>query len=157
MRELLERFGYRFQLWQKERYGDYSPADPATPRNPLRIIAIVAVISVVLGVTEPFVFRRTFDVVAVIDIFVAVAFLALYRSKSRWAWHLVVGWLPFKLLLYWVLRLAGYARYQPRAPSIAAEIIGVFFQLVFVAAVLVWLFRIRDRYLRYAEDTRQET
>jgi hypothetical protein len=115
MRELIERFTYRFQLWQRERY--YSPADP-TARNPLRFVAIVAVMSVILEVTEPFVFHRAFDVVAVIDISVAVLFLALYQSKSRWAWHLVVAWVPFTLLLYWILRLSGYARYPTACPLV---------------------------------------
>jgi hypothetical protein len=157
MRELIERFSYRFRLWQKERYGDYLPADPAIPRNPLRIVAIVAIISVVLGMAEPFLFHRAFDVGAIIGIVVPVVFLALYRLKSRWAWHLVVGWLPFTLLLYWVPRLAGYGRYQLRVHSTAADVIGVVFQAVFFAVVLVWLFRIRQRYLRYIEDVSQET
>src|SRR5207249_12024292 len=134
MRELIERFSYRFQLWQRERYGDYSPADPKAPRNPLRFVAIVAVMSLVLEVTEPFVFHGAFDVVAIIDISVAVAFLALYQSKSRWAWHLLVTWVPFTLLLYWILRLSGYPRYQPRVHSLAAEVIGDLFQLAFFAA-----------------------
>ncbi|PYL27771.1 MAG: hypothetical protein DMF45_11195, partial [Verrucomicrobia bacterium] len=64
MRELIQRFTYRFQIWQRERYGDYSPADPTAPRNPLRFVAIVAVMSVTLEVTQPFVFHRAFDVVA---------------------------------------------------------------------------------------------
>ena len=157
MRELIERFSYRFQLWQSERYGDYSPADPTAPRNPLRFVAIVAVMSVVFGVTEPFVLHRAFDVVAIMDISVAVLFLALYQSKSRWAWHLLVAWLPFTILLYWILRLSGYARYQPRVHSLAAEVIGVLFQLTFLAAVLVWLFYIRDRYFRYTEHAQQQT
>ena len=156
MRELIERFTYRFQLWQRERYGDYSPADP-TARNPLRFVAIVAVISVILEVTEPFVFHRAFDVVAVIDISVAVLFLALYQSKSRWAWHLVVAWVPFTLLLYWILRLSGYSRYQPRVQSFPAEIVGDLFQFAFFALVLLWLCRIRDRYFRYTQDAQQET
>jgi hypothetical protein len=156
MRELIERFSYRFQLWQRGRYGDYSPADP-TARNPLRYIAIVAVISVIFGLTEPFVFHRAFDVVAIIGIFVAVVFLAIYQAKSRWAWHLVVAWLSFAPLLYWILRLTGYARYQPRIHSLAADITGVLFQLAFVAAVFVWLFHVRGRYFRYVEDAQQET
>jgi hypothetical protein len=157
MRELIERFSYRFQLWQRERYGDYSPADPKAPRNPLRFVAIVAVMSVILEVTEPFVFHRAFDLVAIVDIFVAVIFLAFYQSKSRWAWHLVVAWVPFTLVLYWILRLSGYARYQPRVHSLAAEVIGDLFQFAFFAAVLVWLLRIRDRYFRYSEDAQKQT
>ena len=156
MREFIERFSYRFHLWQRERYGDYSPADP-TARNPLRFVAVVAVISVIIGVTEPFVFHRAFDVVAIIDIFVAVLFLAFYQSKSRWAWHLVVAWLPFTLVLYWILRLSGYARYQPRAQSLAAEVIGGLLQLAFFAAVLFWLLHIRHRYFRYTQDAQQQT
>lgn len=96
MRELIERFSYRFQLWQRERHGNYSPADPAA-RNPLRFVAIVAVMSVILELTEPFVFHRAFDVIAIINISVAVVFLALYQLKSRWAWHLVLASVPFTL------------------------------------------------------------
>jgi hypothetical protein len=156
MRDLIERFSYRFQVWQRERYGDYSPADP-TARDPLRFVAVVAVMSVILGVTAPFVFHREFDVVAMTDIFVALVFLALYHSKSRWAWHLVVAWVPFTLVLYWILRLGGYSRYQPRLHSLAAEVIGYFFQLAFFVAVLVWLFHIRDRYFKYTEHAQQQT
>ena len=104
MRKLVERFSYRFQLWRRERYGDYSPADP-TARNPLRFVALVAVMSVILGVIESFVFHRAFDLVAIIDFSVAVASLALYQSKSRWAWHLVIAWVPFTLVLYWIFDL----------------------------------------------------
>jgi hypothetical protein len=154
MRELIERFSYRFQLWQRERYGDYSPADLAA-RNPLRFVAIVAVMSVILGLTEPFVFHRAFDVVAIIDISVAVVFLALYQLKSRWAWHLVLASVPFTFVLYWILRFSGYARYQPRVHSLAFELIGVLFQFAFLAVVLVWLLRVRERYFRYIEDANQ--
>ena len=156
MRELIDRFGYRFRLWQGERYGDYSAADP-TARNPLRVVAFVAVMSVVLGLTEPFVFHRAFDLVALINIALAAVFLALYRLKSHWAWHLVLGSVPFTLLLYWVLRLSGYAHYQPRVHSFAAEAIGICFQLAFFIAVLVWLFHIRDRYFRYIEEAHERT
>jgi hypothetical protein len=157
MRELIERFNYRLQLWQRERYGDYSPADPTAPRNPLRFVTLVAVMSVILEVTEPFVFHRAFDVVAIIDISIAVVFLTLYQSMSRWAWHLVVAWVPFTLVLYWILRLSGYARYQPRVHSLAAEVITDLFQFAFFAAVLVWLLHIRDRYVRYTEDAQRQT
>jgi len=157
MRELIDRLSYRFQLWQRERYGDRWGADPTAPRNPLRFVAIVAVMAVILGVTEPFFFHRAVDVVAIIDISVAVVFLVLYQSKSRWAWHLVVAWVPFTLVHYWILRLSGYARYQPRVHSLAAEVIGDLFQFAFLAAVLVWLFRIRHRYFRYTENAQQQT
>ena len=156
MRELVERFSYRFQLWRRERYGDNSPADP-TARNPLRFVALVAVMSVILGMTEPFVFHRAFDLVAIIDISVAVVFLALYQSKSRWAWHLVVAWVPFTLVLYWILRLSGHARYQPRSQSLAEEVIGDLLQLAFFTAVVVWLLHIRDHYFRYTENAQQQT
>ena len=154
MRELIERFSYRFQLWQRERHGNYSPADPAA-RNPLRFVAIVAVMSVILELTEPFVFHRAFDVIAIINISVAVVFLALYQLKSRWAWHLVLASVPFTLLLYWILRLSGYARYQPRVHALASELIGVLFQLAFLGVVLVWFLRIREGYFRYIQDANQ--
>ncbi len=157
MRELIERFSYRFQLWQRERYGDYSPADPKAPRNPLRFVAIVAVMSVIVGLTEPFVFHRAFDVVTIIEISVALVVFVLYQSKSRLAWHLVVAWVPFTLLLYWILRLSGYARYQPRVHSWPVEFIGDLFQFAFLAAMLVWLLHIRDHYFRYTKDAQQQT
>ena len=157
MREFIERFSHRFQLWQKERYGDYSSADPTAPRNPLRFIAMVAVMAVLLGVTGPFVFHRGFDVVAIIHISAALVFLALYQLKSRWAWYLVVAWVPFAVVLYWILRLSGYARYQPRVHFLAAEVIGSLFQFAFFTGVLLWLLHIRDRYFRYVEYAQQET
>ena len=113
--------------------------------------------SAIFEVTEPFVFHRAFDLVTIIDISIAVVFLALYRSKSRWAWHLVVAWVPFTLVIYWILRLSGYSRYHPRVHSLAAEVIGDFFQIAFFAAVLVWLLHIRDRYFRYTENAQQQT
>ena len=149
MRELIERFGYRFQLWQRERYGDRWGADPTAPRNPLRFVAIVAIISMIQGVAEPFVFHRAFEVVIIIDISVALAFLALYLSKSRWAWHLVIAWVPLEAVLYWILRVSGYARYQPRVHSPVWDLVGVLFQFAFVFAVVWWLVRIRQRYLDY--------
>src|SRR5437867_9415207 len=154
MRELIERFSHRFQLWRRERHGDYSPADPTAPRNPLRFVAIVAIMSVILDATEPFVFHRAFDVVAIMHISAALVFLALYQSKSRWAWHLVVAWLPFTVSAYWILRLSGYTRYQPRVYSLASELIGVLFQVAFLAAVLFWLFHVRGRYLQYIEHVK---
>src|SRR5206468_368501 len=108
MRDLIERFSYRFQLWQKECYGDRWGADPTAPRNPLRLVAMVAVVWAILGLTEPFVFHRAFDLAGIIDTSIAVVFLGLYQWRSRWAWHLVVTWLLFTPLLYWILRLTGF-------------------------------------------------
>jgi len=156
MRELIERFGYRFQVWQKERYGDHWGADPAAPRNPLRFVAIVAIMSVILG--APFMFRRAFDALTILSISVALVFLILYQSKSRWAWHWVVAWVPVPSLLYWLLRFSGYAPYQPRVHSLAGDLIGILFQVVFLAAALVWLLRVRERYFGYIHDaTSQQT
>ena len=154
MRELIERFSYRFQLWQKERYGDHSGADPTAPRNPLKFVALVAVMSVILDAMEPFVFHRAFDIVAIIRIPIALAFLILYQSKSPYAWHLVVAWLPLTFFAYWILRFAGYSRYQPRVHAPVSELIAAVLHVAITAAVLFWLFRARQRYLRYIEDAR---
>ena len=157
MRELIECFGYRFQLWQRERYGNYSPADPLAPRNPLRFVALVAVMSVILDATAPCLLHRAFDIVAIIHICVTLVFIVLYQSKSRWAWHLVVASVPFTVLPYWILRISGYTRYQPRIHSLASELVGGLFQVAFLAAVLFWLFRVRERYFRYIEHAQQQT
>jgi hypothetical protein len=114
-------------------------------------------VSVILNATEPFVFHRAFDVVAIIDICAAVVFLVLYQSKSRWAWYLVAAWVPFTVLAYWILRLSGYTRHQPSVHSLASELIDSLFQVAFVGAGLVWLFHIRERYLRYIEEAKQQT
>jgi hypothetical protein len=113
--------------------------------------------SVILGLAEPFLFHRAFDIVAIIHVFAAVAFLALYRSESRWAWHLVVAWVPFTALAYWILRVSGDAHHQPRVDSLASELIGGLFQFPFFTAVLVWLFHVRERYFRYTEHAKQQT
>jgi hypothetical protein len=153
MRELIERFSYRFQLWQKERYGDHwRGADPTAPRNPLRFVALVAVMCVIIDVTEPLVFHRAFDVLAFVRIPVAVAFLILYQSKSRWAWHLILVWWPFAFLGYWILRFTGYSRYQPRVDSTGFDLAFALFDVALFVAVLVWLLRIRERYIRYVQE-----
>jgi hypothetical protein len=153
MRELIERFSYRFQLWQKERYGDHWGADPIVLRNPLRFVALVAVVSVVTDVTEPLVFHRAFDVLAFVRIPAAIAFLILYQSKSRWAWHLIVVWWPFAFLAYWILWFTGYSRYQSRVHSTGFDLGFAIFDVALSVAVLVWLLRIRERYIRYIQDT----
>lgn len=121
MRELIERFSYRLQLWQKERYDDHLGADPTAPRNPLRFVALVAVMSAIIDVTEPLLFHRAFDVLAIVRIPTAVAFLVLYQSKSPWAWHVIIAWWPFAFFAFWMLRFIGYSRYQSRVHSLAFE------------------------------------
>lgn len=152
MRELIERFNYRFQLWQKERYEDHWGADPAASRNPLRFVAVVAVISLVIDATEPLVFHRAVDIAGIIRIPVALVFIILYQLKSRWAWHLIVAWWPFAFVAYWLLRFAGYLRYQPRVHSVAFNLGFIFFDVALFVAVLIWLIRARDRYFRYIQD-----
>ena len=58
MREFIERFSYRFKLWQNERYGDRWGADPTAPRNPLRIMAVLCVVFLIVDATEPFFFHH---------------------------------------------------------------------------------------------------
>jgi hypothetical protein len=158
MRELIERFSYRFQLWQKERYGDHWGADPTAPRNPLRFVAVVAVMSVILDATEPFVFHRAFDVVSFVRIPAALLFLILYQSKSPRAWHLVVAWIPFGFFAYWILRFTGYSLYQPRVHAPLSDFIAGLLHVALSAAIFVWLLRVRERYFRYIQDaTSQQT
>ena len=108
--------------------------------------------SIILDVTEPLVFHHAFDVLAFVRLPVAVAFLILYQSKSRWAWYLIVVWWPFAVLAYWILRFTGYSRYQPRVHSTSFDLGFVLFDVVLFVAVLVWLLRIRQRYIRYIQD-----
>src|SRR5438128_1015278 len=110
MRELIERFSYRFKLWQHERYGDRWGADPRAPRNPLRIMAVLCVIFLILDATQPFFFHRAPYPLIFVRIPAALLFLMLYSSRSRWAWHVLVVWFLFSFVVYWTLRVAGYSR-----------------------------------------------
>jgi hypothetical protein len=156
MRELIERLSYRFQLWQKERYGDRWGADPTAPRNPLRFVAVIILVFLILDATEPFVFRRGLDILAIARIPTELLFLILYRSKSKWAWHLIVAWVPFAFFAYWILRFTGYSHYQPRVKAPLSEFIAGLFNAAFFVVVFVWLLRIRERYFRYSQDARSQ-
>ena len=58
MRELIERFSYRFELGREQERADRWGAFPGAPRNPLQFVAVVAIMSVILDATEPFFFHR---------------------------------------------------------------------------------------------------
>ena len=152
MRELIDRFIYRFQLWQKERYGDRWGADPTAPRNPLTVLAALGVILLVLDAAGPFVFHRRLDILAVLRIAATIVFLFLYWSASRWAWHVVVGWIVFSFVAYWSLRIAGYGPYQPRAAAAGFDVAFALFDVALTAGVLFWLFWIRGRYFHYVSN-----
>ncbi len=157
MRELIERFGYRFKLWQQERYGDRWGADPTAPRNPLRIMAVLCVIFLILDATQPFLFHRAPDALVFVRVPAALLFLVLYSSRSRRAWHVLVAWFVLTFVVYWSLRAIGYSRFQP--PHGATPLFSVGFAVFDVAlttALLIWLFRNRERYFRYLEDCRAE-
>jgi hypothetical protein len=152
MRELIERFSYRFQLWQKERYGDYSPADPKC-LNPLRYVAFAALALTIMDVAEPFIFHRAMDVISIMHIPVALLFLLLYQFRSRWAWHVVAAWVLLSFFGYWILRLSGLSRYQPR-PHEPSIFFVVVFHAALCAGLFIWVWRARERYFRYLEDNR---
>src|SRR5437879_5244435 len=103
MRELLERFTYRFQLWQKERQGI---GEPSGGGNPLRIFAFVAVVSIISDLYYVFMQHRI-DAMIVLRMITAPAFLVLYVRSSIWAWYLAVAEGPIFLLLYWLLLAVG--------------------------------------------------
>ncbi len=156
MREFIERFSYRFKLWRNERYGDHWGADPAAPRNPLRIMAVLCVLFLVLDAIDPFFFHRAPDALAFVRIPATLLFLVLYSSRSRWAWHVLVGWFALSFVVYWTLRATGYSRFQPRVGAAQFQLAFALFDVALTAAVLIWLFCIRDRYLRYVEDFRAQ-
>jgi hypothetical protein len=152
MRELIERFGYRFQLWQRERYGDYAPADPKC-QNPLRYVAFAALALTIMDVAAPLVFHRAMDVMEIVQIPVAILFLVLYQLRSRWAWHVVAAWIPFGFFAYWILRSSGYSRYQPR-PHEPSVVFTAVFHAALCAGLFLWVIRARTRYFRYLQDER---
>ena len=154
MRELIERFIYRFKLWQHERYGDRWGADPTAPRNPLRIMAALCVIFLILDAAQTFFFHRAPDALVFVRIPAALLFLVLYWSRSRSAWYVPVGWVLFSFVAYWSLRFAGYPPYQPRAAAHRVELGFALFDVTLTAGILIWLFWIRERYFEYVSDAR---
>jgi len=150
MRELIERFSYRYQLWREDREAERWGPD-AMRRNPLRYVALAALMSLVLDTADPFVFHRAFDAMAIVHIPIALLFLILYQTKSKWAWYLVAAWVPFTFFAYWILRFAGYSRYQPRAHESSAFIVALF-HVALSGALFMWLLRVRLRYFGYIED-----
>jgi hypothetical protein len=150
MRELIERFSYRYQLWREEQEGERWGPDP-TRRNPLRYIAAVVMLGVILDIAQPFVFHRAPRVLELASIPVSVLFLILYFRYSKWAWYICVGWLMLGFLAYWFLYFAGYAPYQlrPRQPSVFVVLIP---HIILTAALIGWFFWVRERYFRFIRD-----
>ncbi len=110
---------------------------------------------VILDGTEPFVFHRAFDIVAIVRIPAALLFLALYQWKSPWAWYLVAVWIPFA---FSVLDFAvhGYSLYQPRVHTLLSDLMTGLLHVAVSAAIFVWLLRVRERYFRCIQDTSPE-
>ena len=156
MRELIERFSYRFKLWQHERYGDRWGADPTAPRNPLRIMAVLCVFFLILDATRSFVFHRAPDALVFVRIPAALLFLVLYSSRSRQAWDVLVAWFVLTFVVYWSLRAIGYSRFQPHGATPLFSVGFAVFDVALTTALLIWLFRTRERYFRYLEDCRAE-
>ena len=148
MRELFERFSYRFQLWQKERSDE-----PAAGGNPLRIFAVVAVISLVADAYYIFGEHRI-DAMIVVGAIAAIAFLFLYARHSIWAWYLVVIEGPVFLLLYWLLLAMGGLSRPPRPAPVGFHIGVTAFQIALLMGVTIWLFMLREPYSRYIADAR---
>ena len=148
MRELFERFSYRFQLWQKERSDE-----PAAGGNPLRIFAVVAVVSLV-GDAYYIVGQHRVDAMIILGIVSAAAFLFLYARLSMWAWYFVVIEGPVFLLLYWLLLAVGGLSRPPRPAPLGFHIAVSVFQIALLVGVMVWLFMLRGPYSRYTKDVR---
>jgi hypothetical protein len=151
MRELIERFSYRFQLWQKERYGDQWAADPAVPRNPLRVFAVIALVSIAADLYY-ILFQHRVDALIVLGLISGAAFLVLYIRCSAWAWHLTVAQGPVFLLLFWLLFFLGGLSHPPRVHNVGFMSVVFLFQVALLVGVIVWLFWIRESYLRYVQD-----
>jgi hypothetical protein len=150
MRELIERFSYRYQLWREEQDAERWGPDPAQ-RNPLRYVAGGLVVGVILAVMEPFVFHRPARVLEIAFVPAALLFLIFYRTHSKWAWHICVVWVPFTFFTYWILRLAGYAPYLPRRHE--SILFTLSLHVALCAYFLIWLFRRRESYFRYIHTT----
>ena len=127
-------------------------------RNPLKLVAVVAVFSLVIDGAEPLLFHRAPDIIGVVRIPIALAFIILYQLKSPWAWHLSIAWWPFRFAAYWFLRFTGYPTYQPLFQSIGFDLGFTLVDVAFFVIVLIWLIRVRDTYFRYIEEAdAQET
>jgi hypothetical protein len=150
MREFIERFTYRFQLWQKERQWI---GEPSGGGNPLRIFAFVAVVTIIGDLYYVFMQHRI-DAMIALRMITAPAFLVLYVRFSIWAWYLAVAEGPIFLLLYWLLLAMGGLSRPLRPVSPGFQIGITIFQLVLLVGIMVWLFTLREPYSRYIADAR---
>jgi hypothetical protein len=150
VRELIERFSYRYQLWREEQEAERWGPDSAQ-RNPLRYVAGGLLVGIILALIEPWLFHRPARVLDIAFVPAALIFLILYRRNSKFAWHICVFWVLFTFFAYWVFRLAGYQPYQPRAhENVSFTLLS---HVVLCAFSLIWLFRMRERYFRYIDAT----
>jgi hypothetical protein len=116
---------------------------PATSKNPLWFVAVAFL------VTLPFDFywyvgQRFFTAFGMIVIAAKISFLVLYIRHSRFAWHVGVAVTamitPLSLLL---VRLGSEAAQHPHSHPR--------FELAVVVVLLVYLWKIRERYRQYVE------
>ena len=149
MSEVLQRFRERFKMWHEERrhgpsgppagHVEGQPQHRAAPaRNPLSWGVVVAVI----WLLPPYSFRDIYDFMVPAS---AVAFLAVYFARSRFAWH-VLAIQVLVLVPLWVLFSFEWRLQRVLHPWIVwVPIVGT----LFVAVILL---RSRKRYFAYLEQ-----
>ena len=139
MRELIERFAYRYQIWRDEHRAERGRHD----RNPLIPFAIIAVALVAWdiygAISSHHIEWRTIEVNLLF-----IAFLVLCVWRPRWAWIMFLFWGATMVIESpWVYTLQSY-----RCPAYVRLISALFFAAMGVAAFL-YGFVIRRRYESY--------
>ena len=136
MRELIERFKGRYEIWRGEQRAERGGTDT----NPLHIIAAVAAFSLILRVYDLTKSHRV-DWRLVESVLIDVPFLILYLRRSSLAWLALPAW-----LVGFVLYLpTAYARVPPGRPHWPIML----FMLAFAAGGIVFTYFIRSRYHSY--------
>jgi hypothetical protein len=132
MREIVERFIGRYQVWRDQR----------VDRNPLNIPAVMVATAIAQSAYDFFV-RHQFTLWAVAVTAADIAFLVLYFRKSPFAWLMLPIWgATILILLPFVVTIAD--RYPLRVTVLSACL-----SFVLGAGFIAWGFAIRRRYYSY--------
>jgi hypothetical protein len=129
-------------------------ATPST--NPLRLLAVLAIVFLVMDALRLY-SHHTLNFVGITRVILNTAFLLLYARRSPFAWHVAVVVGPAILLVYLFLYFTGGDIYRPRHHAREVMIIWAIGEVIVLAAFFIYLFRLRQPYLRYVSHVDAST
>ena|ERR1700686_112928 len=132
MREVVDRFVGRYQVWRDQR----------ARHNPLNVPAAIAALGIAQSVYDVFIRHHLtwrYPLFTAIDI----AFLVLYLRRLPWAWFILPAWGVGILTA-----LPSVFALPSRYPT-SVLVLSAFLAFALGAGCIVWGFAIRSRYYSY--------